>query len=155
MSFTALVLILVGCAIILGLAIYACRLLFLVKAQSQKQQKTREKRINNIQQSIQTISFAMLQQQCDLSEGVIRICRLLEALPLNPLPDYTARFPAIYQLFELVKDYPTHEVRAAQPKATRRQQDKERQEYESELENKILKEVELLRKFEVTHELSQ
>ncbi len=154
MSFIEFALVILACAIVLGLGIYAGRLLFLVKVQNQKQQVARDNRISNIQQSIQTIAFAMVQQQCDLSEGVIRICRLLEALPLNPLPNYTERYPAVYQLFDLVKDYPTHEARAAQSKATRRKQDKERQEFESELENKILKEAELLRNFEVKNSIS-
>ncbi len=149
MSMTAVLVFIVAGLIILGLGIYAGRLLFLVNTQNQKQNAVRDKRIGNITQSIQTIAFAMMQQQCDLSEGVIRICNLLEALPVDPVPNYADHYPSIYKLFELVKEYPTHDARAAQSKATRRKQDKEREQYESELENDILKEAEVLRSFQV------
>lgn len=147
MSVLALLSIAIGGLIIIALGIYAGRLLFLVKAQSQKQDSVRQQRISSMQSSIQTIAFAMMQQQCDLSEGVIRICRLLEALPITPLPDYEKQYPAIHELFNLVKEYPTHEARAQQSKQIRRKQDKERQQFESELESKIIKEAELLRTF--------
>jgi len=147
MSILAIILFCIGAVIIVSLGIYAGRLLFLLKAQNQKQGIVRQQRIENMQSSIQTIAFDMVQQQCDLSEGVIRICRLLEALPITPLPDYEKEYPAIHELFHLVKQYPTHEARAAQTKQLRRKQDKERQQYESELESRILKEAESLRVF--------
>jgi hypothetical protein len=98
--------------------------------------------------SIQTIAFAMHQQQCDLSEGVIRICRLLEAMPLDPLPDYQNHYPAVHALFDKVKNYPTHEQRNALSKKERRAQDKEREQFESEAESAILLEAEKLKVFE-------
>jgi hypothetical protein len=124
LSIVTIALILVGAVIIIALGVYAGRLLFLVKAQDLKKQTVRNKRIASMQSSIQTIAFAMQQQQCDLSEGVIRICRLLESLSLDPLPDYNKQYPATHALFELVKDYPTHEQRSALSKQERRQQDK-------------------------------
>lgn len=150
LSTVTIALILFGALIIMALSVYAGRLLFLVKAQDSKKQAVRNKRIASMQTSIQTIAFAMQQQQCDLSEGVIRICRLLESLPLDPLPDYNKQYPAIHALFELVKDYPTHEQRTALSKQERSQQDKRRHEFESELESKILKETETLRVFNAT-----
>jgi len=141
-------LIVFGALVIIALAVYAGRLLFMVKNQNKRQQTARGKRLASMQSSIQTIAFAMQQQQCDMSEGVIRICRLLEALPLTPLPDYNKQYPAIHALFELVKNYPTHEHRSAQTKLEIRQQDKQRHEFESELESKILKETEALRVFD-------
>lgn len=138
----------IGGAIIVGLGIYAGRLIFMVKNQNTQQQNVRNKRIESMQSSIQTIAFAMQQQQCDLSEGVIRICRLLESLPLDPLPDYRESFPSIHALFDKVKNYPTHEARNALSKKERRSQDKEREQFESEHESAILKETERLRIFE-------
>jgi hypothetical protein len=147
LSTFSIVLIVFGALLITALSVYAGRLLYLVKAQNNKQQAARNKRIASMQSSIQTIAFAIQQQQCDLSEGVIRICRLLEALPLQPLPDFNRQYPATHALFELVKDYPTHDLRSALTKQERRQQDKQRHEFESELESKILKETELLKVF--------
>lgn len=138
-----------GAVIVTALGIYAGRMLFMVKQQNQLQQTVRDKRVASMQQSIQTIAFAMQQQQCDLSEGVIRLCRLLEALPVAPLPDFPARYPAVHALFDKVKNYPTHEARNALSKAERRAQDKEREQFESELESAILKETEDLRKFTI------
>jgi len=138
-----------GAIIIVALSIYAGRLLFLLQAQNKRQQAAKHKRIENITQSIQTIAFAMHQQQCELSEGAIRICKLLEALPLNPLPDFQGSYPALHELFDKIKHYPTHDERKALSKAERRKQDKERGQFESELESAILGETELLKQFKV------
>ncbi len=147
MEFTHILIFTLAAIIIVALGTYAGRLLFLLKAQKQRHEAAKTKRIKNIESSVQTIAFAMLQQQCDLSEGVIRICRMLEGVPLDPIPDYKARYPATFELFEKVKNYPTHDERARLPKKERREQDKERGEFESELESKILKESESLKGF--------
>jgi hypothetical protein len=145
----SIALVLIGVTIILALGIYAGRMLFLLKAQKNQQQTLREERITSMQSSIQTIAFAMQQQQCELSEGVIRICRLLEAMPIEPHPDYVKAFPATHKLFDLVKAYPTHEARKQFTKQAIRKQDKERQEFESQLESQIIKETDALRNLEV------
>lgn len=139
----------VGALVIVVLSVYAGRLLFLLQAQKSRHLAAKQKRVDNITESIQTIAFAMHQQQCDLSEGTIRICRLLEAMPLDPLPDFKQEYPAIHSLFDKVKNYPTHEERNALSKAERRGQDKERGQFESELESSILHETEKLKSFTV------
>lgn len=141
------ILLALGAVIIVGLSIYAGRLLFLLKAQNDRNHKARQKRIDSMTISIQTIAFAVQQQQCDLSEGAIRICRLLEAMPLDPQPDHAQRYPALHSLFHKVKEYPTHEARQALSKFERREQDKERGQIESELESEILVEVEKLKTY--------
>jgi hypothetical protein len=145
----SIVFIIIGSVIVIGLSVYAYSLMAKVKLQQQQQEEVRSKRVASMQESIQTIAFAMQQQQCDLSEGVIRICRLLEAMPVNPHPDYAKDYPYIHELCDKVKSYPTHEARALLTKPQRREQDKERQELESQLESKILIETEALRKLEV------
>lgn len=141
------ILLALGAAIIVGLSIYAGRLLFLLKAQNDRNHKARQKRIDSMTISIQTIAFAVQQQQCDLSEGAIRICRLLEAMPLDPQPDHAQHYPALHSLFHKVKEYPTHAARQALSKSERREQDKERGQIESELESEILVEVEKLKTY--------
>lgn len=145
----SILLTIIGSAIVVVLGVYAYTLMAKVKQQKRQQDNVRSKRVASMQSSIQTIAFAMQQQQCDLSEGVIRICRLLEAMPVNPHPDYANEFPFTHELFNKVKSYPTHEARAVLTKLERREQDKERQELESLLESKILIETEALRKLEV------
>ncbi|MBC3766631.1 DUF2489 domain-containing protein [Neptunicella marina] len=137
----------IGLLIIAGLGIYAGRLLFLLKQQNTSQQRVREQRIKNIMQSIDTIAMAMEQQQCDISEGCIRLCVLLETLPLEQRPDFVARFPALHQLYAQIKHMPTHEEREKQPKHERRAMDKQREELEAQAESSILKEIALLREF--------
>lgn len=138
-----------GAVVIVAMSIYAGKLLYLLKAQKKRHLNARQKRIDSMTVSIQTISFAMHQQQCDLSEGAIRICRLLESLPLDPLPDYKKQYPALHGLFDKVKHYPTHDDRNALSKVQRRGQDNEREQFESELASAILSETEQLKAFSI------
>jgi len=135
----------VGLVVILVLGFYAGKLLFQLKAQKERQNKARQTRIDNITESIRTISLAMEQQQCNLSEGVIRICNLLDAMPITPQPDYVAEYPSIHQLYEKIQRFDTHEARNSLPKTERRKQDTEREQLESEYETLVLTEVGLLK----------
>lgn len=139
----------VACLVLLPLAFYAGKLLFQLKQQTNAKAKIRQGRIATIGQSIQTIAFAMSQQQCNLSEGAIRLVNLLESIPVVPLPDWRAKFPALYNLYEQVKDLPTHDARAALSPLLRRQQDAKREEQESLLESQILTEVVELKGFSI------
>ncbi|MFC3094197.1 DUF2489 domain-containing protein [Alteromonas sediminis] len=138
---------LLGALIIAALAFYAGRLLFLLKKQNERQAVARQKRVATITESVTTIAMAMSQQQCDLSEGAIRICRLLDALPLDPKPDYDQRFPHIYGLFIKVSGFDTHEARMALDKRERRRQDRAREEIEAEYESRVLGELEKITTF--------
>ena len=135
--------------IIAGLAFYAGSLLFKLKAQQQLKDKTTEQRIIKISESIQTIALAIEQQQCNLSEGCIRLFHLLEALPVLDKPNYSELYPNLHALYNEVKDLPTHEARQAQSKFKTRQQDFQREEMEAKLESKILSEIASLTKFSI------
>ena len=132
---------LAGALIIAGLAFYAGRLLYLLAQQKERQQKARASRVDNITESIETIAKAMEQQQCDLSEGAIRICNLLEALPIDPKPDFRKKFPHIFTLFVAISGFATLDARKALDKKTRRAQDREREEIESQHESSVLTEL--------------
>ena len=108
-----------------------------------------QKRVDNISQSIQTIAKALDQQQCNLSEGVVRLFHLLEALPIKDKPDFSQQFKGLYSLYAQVKDLPTHEARKEQTKKVTKQQDLQREELEAQLESQILKEVSVLKTFAV------
>jgi len=140
---------LVALFILAGLAFYAGSLLFKLKAQQlQRNQKTLH-RINNISESIQTIAKALDQQQCNLSEGCIRLFHLLEALPIKDKPDFSQQFVGLYSLYDKVKGLPTHENRKAQSKIQTRQQDLQREELEAQFESQILSEVSKLKTFTI------
>ncbi|APE04367.1 MAG: DUF2489 domain-containing protein [Alteromonas sp.] len=127
--------------VILGLGFYAGRLLFLLKQQKKRKNDATNARVANITESIILISKAMEQQQCDLSEGVIRIVNLLNALPLNNPPDFKAKFPHTHALFVEISGFAVLEARQQLSKQERRKQDKAREQIESEYESKVLDEL--------------
>jgi len=127
--------------IIIGLGFYAGKLLFLLKQQKSRQEAARQSRIANITDSIIVIAKAMDQQQCDLSEGVIRIVNLLNALPIKAPPDFKAKYPHIHALFTEVSGFAILEARQQLPKSERKKQDIAREQIESEYESKVLAEL--------------
>ena len=140
---------LVALAIIAGLSFYAGYLVFRLRTQQKLRKQKTQQRINKIFQSIQTIAKTLEQQQCNLSEGCIRIFHLLEALPVKNKPDYSQQFIGIYSLYNQVKDFPTHDVRKTQSKIETKKQDLQREELEAQLESQILRDVSVLKTFVV------
>ena len=108
---TWLIAALVGGVIILCLAIYAGKLLAKVKLQTQRQQQAVSARNERILESITTIALAVSQEQCNESEGAIRLTNLLNALQFSQPRDFAAEYPGLYELYEKVKDMPTHDAR--------------------------------------------
>ncbi|GGW96325.1 DUF2489 domain-containing protein [Alteromonas halophila] len=140
-------LLLAGLAIIAGLGIYAGRLLFMLRQQNQRQQKVRDARVSTITESILTITLAMEQQQCELSEGAIRVVNLLDALPIQSPPDYRQKFPSIHQLFTEISGFAVLEARKKLSPKEKWRQDKAREQVESEHESKVLAELPEIRQF--------
>ncbi|WP_044470069.1 DUF2489 domain-containing protein [Mannheimia massilioguelmaensis] len=99
--------------------------------------KARQDRINRIQESIMIIAKAMQTNDCNLSEGVIRLKMLLDPLGQKTLSAY----PAMDQLYHVVKEMPTHEARQNLKKNERMKLDLERESAEAELEEKIKTEL--------------
>lgn len=151
----ALVLLL-GTAIIAGLAFYAGKLLWLLKQQTQRQQQEQQlqqaklaEKKRYLQESIVLISRAMQEQQCEFSEGALRLWVLLDHWPADDKPDAIASYPGLYQMYQVVKDMPTHQARKDQDKKLTRQQDKLRQQAEIELRELIQTDVlKLLERFQ-------
>lgn len=142
-------LLLIALSIVAGLAFYTGSLLFRLKAQlNRREQKTRQ-RIVTISESIQTIAHAVEQQQCNLSEGCIRVYHLLEGLPVKDKPDFSLKFPNLYSLYLQIKDLPTHQARKEQSKVETRNQDLKREALEAQLETDILREMSVLKRFSI------
>ncbi|MCU7553627.1 DUF2489 domain-containing protein [Alteromonas sp. ASW11-19] len=131
----------------LALGFYAGRLMYQLKLQTARHQAARDKRIGTITESILTISMAMEQQQCELSEGVIRIVNLLNALPVDPKPDYRAKFPHLHDLFVAVSGFAILDERKKLSKAEKRKQDKAREQIESEHESQVLAELPAVKEY--------
>lgn len=137
------VLIIAGLLIIAILGVYAGRLLFQLKQQNTRQRVAREQRLEVIFESIHTIARAMEQQQCNVSEGAIRICRLLRALP-EESRDYSTEYPAIHTLFNEVSGFAILEDRKALSKKQRFTEDRAREAIEEQHETPVLKELPLI-----------
>jgi len=138
--------------IIIGLAFYAGILLNKIKVQKAEQQRmvteqqqqqaiSQQQRNDNICESIRLIARATAQQQCNVSEAAIRLTVLLETLLLEKPIDLLNSYPALSELFDKVKEMPTHDQRKKVPVKELKAMDKKRQKLESELEDKIMAEA--------------
>ena len=112
-----ILLIIAAVLIILSLAIYAGRLLSKVAqqnkalaAQQLAQQQAITARNSKISESIRLIAKAIVEQQCELSEGAIRISRLLETIHVTVDANYPQLYPAIHQLDQYLAEFPTHQA---------------------------------------------
>ncbi|HBV76255.1 MULTISPECIES: DUF2489 domain-containing protein [Vibrio] len=134
-----------GAIVIVALASYAGFLLVKVKKQKRliqiQQQKAIEKRNVNIFENVYTLCMAGMQQQCDLSEIVIRVYCIMDYVQGEDRIDFSVNFPAIYELYNIVKDMARGEERQKLAKQVRMKQTLERQKAEARLSNEILKEL--------------
>ena len=126
------VLLLVAVCIIVGMIGYATYLLLALQKQKKALQQARRNRINRIKESIEIIAKAMLNGDCNLSEGVLRLKMLLEPVGMSIKSHVT-----MLQLYEVVETMPTHEARKALKKNERMRLDLQRESAEAALEKNI------------------
>lgn len=126
------VLLLVAVCIIVGMIGYATYLLLALQKQKKALQQARRNRINRIKESIEIIAKAMLNDDCNLSEGVLRLKMLLEPVGMSIKNHVT-----MLQLYEVVATMPTHEARNALKKNERMRLDLQRESAEAALEKNI------------------
>jgi hypothetical protein len=147
--------------IIIGLAFYVVILLYKIKvqkanqlamvAEQEKQQAIgQQQRNDTICESIRVIALATAQQQCNVSEAAIRLTVLLEALLLKQPIDLINSYPALSEMFDKVKDMPTHDQRKKVPVKELKALDKKRETLEAELEQQIMAEAQQLANFSVS-----
>ncbi|MGC6376828.1 DUF2489 domain-containing protein [Bisgaard Taxon 45] len=135
---TTLLLIL-AVVIIVAMASYAGYLLLALQKQKKAIANMRTARSQRLTESIVIIAKAMQNGDCNHSEGVIRLKMLLDPLG-KKLKDYQA----MYQLYEVVMDMPTHEKRRELKKNERMRLDLQRESAEADLEQKIRLELQQL-----------
>ena len=126
------VLLLGAVCIIVGMIGYATYLLLALQKQKKALQQARRNRINRIKESIEIIAKAMLNGDCNLSEGVLRLKMLLEPVGMSIKHHVT-----MLQLYEVVETMPTHEARKALKKNERMRLDLQRESAEAALEKNI------------------
>lgn len=146
MSITAIIVIIVGVLIVVGLAVYASQLLIRLRKQNQIRRDAVQRRIDRIDESIITIAKGMQQDQCPLSEGCLRIVVLLDHRPDSVEYDYSKDYPAMHEMYEKIKHMPTHDNRKKFPKKKIKEMDKEREGYEVSMKDTILADVDKLLK---------
>ena len=144
--------IVIALLIIIALAAYATHLLLTLKrrtqanqqAQAARQAKADERR-QQILTDIRYIAAAMLEDRCELSEGVVRIGKLFDALSMSE--QVNSDFPNLFAHYDNIRDHPIMEARKALPKQQRMKFDLARMKSEAELEQAILDEAKRIAEF--------
>ncbi|CAM2877678.1 DUF2489 domain-containing protein [Vibrio rarus] len=135
----------IGAIIILVLGSYAVYLLNKLKKQRQlilqHQTLAIAKRNAKIFESVDTLCLAGIQGQCDLSELSIRLCNILDYVQGEQRIDVASRYPALSELFAVVKDMARGEERQQLAKQQRMQQNLARTKAESRLSESIIEEL--------------
>jgi predicted S18 family serine protease len=155
MALTWVIAMAVGATIIAGLSFYAGKLLWQVKAQKveiekkqieqqAKLEKARQTRNAKLADSINLIARAMKEKQCEYSEGCLRIWVLISQYSFDKEVSLPETYPGVYQMYEEVKDMPTHESRKKYSKKEIFKMDKQRWRAEERLEDIIMKDCEKL-----------
>ena len=150
-----IILVVLAAVIIASLAFYAGKLLLLLQQQTKhhaqlaaKQQQQQLQNQQYVEQSIFTICKAVDADQCELSEGALRVWVLLNRLPEQLQGPLAADYPGIFQMYQVVKEMPTHQTRKQQSKQVTAEQDKQRLQAEKNLAPQILADVsKLLQRF--------
>ncbi|HAS6482312.1 TPA: DUF2489 domain-containing protein [Vibrio parahaemolyticus] len=139
-----------GAVIIIALASYAGYLLLQLKKQKELQLKHQklaiDKRNANIFENVHTLCQVGIQGQCDLSEISIRVYCIMDYVQGENRVNFDEVYPAISELYHIVKDMARGEDRQQLAKKERMQQNLTRQKAESRLTDAIIEELKVLQK---------
>lgn len=139
-----------GAVIIIALASYAGYLLLQLKKQKELQLKHQklaiDKRNANIFENVHTLCQAGIQGQCDLSEISIRVYCIMDYVQGENRVNFDEVYPAISELYHIVKDMARGEDRQKLAKKERMQQNLTRQKAEGRLTDAIIEELKVLQK---------
>lgn len=116
---------------------------FLERAKLQQAEKIQE-RNTNIMDSVFIIAEAGKQDQCDMSEVSIRLYKLMEVLQDDRQVNFASQYPAMNELYQVVKDMPRGESRKTLQKKERMELDLRRMKAEARLLNDIKCELDVI-----------
>ncbi len=137
MQTSVIVMLVAGGLIIFGLSVYAGSLLMKLHRQNQHQKLAMDQAISarndKIIESVNVIAFAAQQKQCDLAEAAIRLYMIMDHLQGDRRVEFPQRYPALYELYDEVKDLDRGDTRKALPKKERMKQDLVRMKAEARL----------------------
>lgn len=139
-------LLVLGILILLSMVGYAVYLWAKLKKQKYIEKEMRrqmaeaqKERLTKIVESVDVITRAMLVEQCDLSEGVLRLKVLLDVLGQK-----LSTYPAMWELYEFVQDMPILAERKNLKRNERMRQDLAREAKEAVLCDQIKAECQQL-----------
>lgn len=115
---------------------YTAYLWWKVYRQQQQAEQTQAAQRAKLAQSIDIVAMALVQGQCNLSEGVLRLKPLAESVGLD-----FSRYPAMNQLHEVVADMPILAARQQLKRNERMKLDLIRESREADLERDIVAEA--------------
>jgi len=140
--------------IIAALAFYAGKLFAKLRRQNLdleqaalKQKTAIEQHNKKLVDSIRLIAKAISEKQCELSEGAIRICRLLEKVYVAQDANFPSQYPGLHELDTFLADYPTHAGYKALKRQERMRFDVKRAQHEDRLRDTIEQESLALKNF--------
>ena len=125
--------------LMIGLCLYAIYLLKQLKIKKELITKVKHERTIRLKESIDVIARAMQSGECNTSEGVIRLTMLL-----RPFGKNLSTYPAMANLYEVVRNMPTHDARKLLDKRERMRLDLDRESAEVQFEQDIKKELYIL-----------
>ncbi|TKF23548.1 DUF2489 domain-containing protein [Vibrio genomosp. F6] len=138
----------VGGVIIVALAAYAGYLLLQIKKQKELQQQHQALAINkrnaNIYENVNTLCLAGIQGECDLSEISIRVYCIMDYVQGEQRIDFEQHYPAISELYHVVKDMARGDNRQELQKSERMKQNLERHKAETRLNDAVVDELKQL-----------
>ncbi len=116
---------------------------FLVRAEAEQGEKLKQRNAT-IMESVFIIADAGKQAQCDMSEVSIRLYKLMEVLQAEKAINFALSYPAMYELYQVVKDMPRGEARKILQKQERMTLDLERMKAEARLQDSIKLELDAI-----------
>ncbi len=102
--------------------------------------KKENERVAFVKDSLKTISLAFVQKQCEASEACIRLRMLIDRVDFVKNED----FPVIFDMYEEIRHFKTHEVRNAMSSNDKFNEDKKRFAIEDKHMDNLKRECELL-----------
>ena len=144
----------VGVAIIIALAFYAGMLLQRLNKQKKLHQQAmiaKQRSLNNhdkkVFDSILLITRAMQQEQCEFDEGCWRLSVLLSSL--KTVTELPAMFPAIFALYDEIKDLAILDARKALTKKERMREDYKRMTALTKMHDSVVTDLDSLHRYTV------
>ncbi|MCP4985696.1 MAG: DUF2489 domain-containing protein [Colwellia sp.] len=143
---------LLGIVIVVILAFYAGKLLKQVAQQKEQQQQAQleqqqalNKHDKKVLDSVLLITRAMQQEQCEFDEGCWRLSVLLSSLKtITGLPE---KFPAIFGLYDEIKDLAILDARKSLEKKERMREDYKRMTALTQMHEGVITDLDSLHQF--------